>query len=136
MYDKLVAKENNIDISGFVLETNFDTDKSELEKKIPDTSGLVKKTDYNAKITEIESQIPSITGLATNSVLTAVENKIPNVSNLVKTQIMTKILVKLKKNLLIIYMINILLLQNLTSLQQFTKTDFDNKLISLYKKTN
>ena len=127
MYDKLVAKENNIDISGFVLETNFDTDKSELEKKIPDTSGLV----YNAKITEIESQIPSITGLATNSVLTAVENKIPNVSNLVKTQIMTKILVKLKKNLLIIYMINILLLQNLTSLQQFTKTDFDNKLMSL-----
>ena len=51
-YDKLVAKVNNIDdTSGFVLKTNYDTDKSALEKKIPDTSGLNKKTDYNAKIT-------------------------------------------------------------------------------------
>ena len=32
MYDKSVAKVNNIDISGFVLQTNYDTDKSELEK--------------------------------------------------------------------------------------------------------
>ena len=40
MYDKFVAKVNNIDTSGFVLETKCDKDKSELEKKIPDTSGL------------------------------------------------------------------------------------------------
>ena len=33
VYDKLVAKENNIDTSGFVLKTNCDTDKSELEQK-------------------------------------------------------------------------------------------------------
>ena len=45
VYDKLVTKVNNIDTSGFVLKTNYDTDKSELENKIPDTSGLVKKTD-------------------------------------------------------------------------------------------
>ena len=32
----------------------YDTDKSELEIKIPDTSGLVKKTDYDAKIADIE----------------------------------------------------------------------------------
>ena len=51
-YDKLVAKVNSIDTSGFVLKTKYDTDKSELENKIPDTSGLVKKTDYNTKITE------------------------------------------------------------------------------------
>ena len=44
-YDKLVAKVNNINTSGFVLKTNYDTDKSELENKIPVTSGLVKKTD-------------------------------------------------------------------------------------------
>ena len=43
MYDKLVAKVDNIDTVGFVLKTKYDTDKSELEKKIPDTSGLVKK---------------------------------------------------------------------------------------------
>ena len=44
----------------FVLKTKYDTDKIELEKKIPDTSGLVKKTDYNSKITKIEGKIPSI----------------------------------------------------------------------------
>ena len=45
VYDKLVTKVNSIDTSGFVLKTKYDTDKSELENKIPDTSGLVKKTD-------------------------------------------------------------------------------------------
>ena len=43
VYDKLVAKVNSIDTSGFVLKTKYDTDKSELENKIPGTSGLVKK---------------------------------------------------------------------------------------------
>ena len=48
------------------IDTKYDTDKSDLQKKISDTSGLVKnlvkKIDYNAKITEIESI--SISGLA------------------------------------------------------------------------
>ena len=35
-YDKLVATVNNIGINGFVLKTESDTDKSELEKKIID----------------------------------------------------------------------------------------------------
>ena len=52
--DKLVTKTNNINTSEFVLRTKYQTDKAELEKKIPDTSGIVEKTDYNAKITEIE----------------------------------------------------------------------------------
>ena len=52
VYDKLVAKVNNIDTSDFVLKTKYNTDKTELENKIPDTSGLVKKTNYNTKITE------------------------------------------------------------------------------------
>ena len=43
VYYKLVAKVNSVDASAFVLKTNYDTDKTELEKKIPDTSGLVKK---------------------------------------------------------------------------------------------
>ena len=60
VYDELVAKVNRIDTSGFVLKTNCDTDKKELENKIPDTSGLPKKTDCNAKITEIQGEIPSI----------------------------------------------------------------------------
>ena len=92
VYDKLVAKVNNIDTSGFVLKTKYDTDKSELENKIPDTSGLVKKTNYNTKITELENKIPDISNLATKAALTTVENKIPDVSNLVnKTDHNTKV---------------------------------------------
>ena len=45
VYDKLVAKVNNIDTSAFLLRTKYDTDKSEIENKILDTSCLVEKTD-------------------------------------------------------------------------------------------
>ena len=111
--DKLVTKVNSIDTSVFVLKTKYDTDKTELENKIPHTSGLVKKVDYNAKITELEDKIPDVSSLATKTALTTVENKIPNISSLVKKQTMTQKLLKLKKkNLLIIIRINILLLQS------------------------
>ena len=50
VYGKLVTKVNNIDTYEFVLEDKYDTDKSDLEKKISDagkknydTSGLLKK---------------------------------------------------------------------------------------------
>ena len=65
VYNKLVAKVNGIDTSKFILKTKNDTDKSELENKIPDTSGLVKKTYYNTKITGIEGKIPDVSSLAT-----------------------------------------------------------------------
>ena len=57
MSDKLVAKVNNIDTSGFVLKTKYDADKSNLEKKIPDIRELVKKQIIMSKITEVESKI-------------------------------------------------------------------------------
>ena len=41
MYDKLVAKVDNIDTIDFVLKTKYNTDKTELENKIPINSGLV-----------------------------------------------------------------------------------------------
>ena len=50
-YDKLVAKVDSIDTSGFILKTKYDTEKTTLQNKIPDASGFVKKTDYNTKIT-------------------------------------------------------------------------------------
>ena len=56
--------------------------------------------------------MPSISGLVTNAALTAIENIIPDASGLVKK------LVNLKRDLLIIIMTNILLHQNLISLQQ------------------
>ena len=90
-YNKLIDKVNNVDASGFVLKTKYDTHKldlqkkiSDADKKIPDTNGLVKKTYYSAKASEIENKIPRISDLATSSALTAVENKILDVKNLVK----------------------------------------------------
>ena len=84
VYNKLVAKVDNIDTSDFVLKTKYNTNKTELENKIPDSSSIVKKTNYNIKITELENKIPDISNLATKSALTAIENKIPSVCNLVK----------------------------------------------------
>ena len=52
MYDKLVAKVNNIDTSDFVLKTKYNTGKTELENKIPDVTNFVKKT----KLTELEKK--------------------------------------------------------------------------------
>ena len=64
-----------------MLKTKYNTDKKELENKIPDTSGLVKKTDCTTKINS-----------ATKTALTTVENIIPSISNLVrKTDYDTKI---------------------------------------------
>ena len=48
VYDKLVTKVNNIDTSDFVLKTKYNTDKTELENKIPNVTDFVKE----AKLTE------------------------------------------------------------------------------------
>ena len=57
MFDRLVMELNAIDPSGFVLKTQYDADKSGLEKKINDTDkkylillDFFKKTNYNAKL--------------------------------------------------------------------------------------
>ena len=80
MYDKLAAKVNNIDTSDFVLKSRYQTDKTDLEKKIPDLTDFVKRT----KLTELENKIQDASSLATKTALTAVQNKIPSVSNLAK----------------------------------------------------
>ena len=87
VYDKLVANKDNIDTSDFVLKTKYQTDKRELENKIPYCSGLVKTTDYNTKITKIEGKVPDINNLAAKTAITTVKNKIPSVSNLVKNRL-------------------------------------------------
>ena len=101
------------------------------------------KKNYDAKITEIEGKIPDVSGLATKTALGNVENKIPDVSDLVKKQIITLKLQKLKINLKIIIMINILLLQNLiidvfnarlSRANVVAKTNFDNTISSLDSK--
>ena len=106
VYDKLVAKLDNIDTSDFVLKTKYDTGKTELEKKVPDVADFAKQV----KLTELENKILDVSN---NTALTAAENKIPSVDNLVKKQTITLKLQKLKINLVIIIMINILTLQSL-----------------------
>ena len=49
VYDKLTAKVNNIDIREFVLKTKYQTDKTELEKKITDITLLKKQNSLNQK---------------------------------------------------------------------------------------
>ena len=72
-------------------KTKYDTDKSELENKIPNTNDLVKENDYNPKIAEIESKTSDISNLITKTALTTVENKIPSVSNLATKTTLTAI---------------------------------------------
>ena len=74
VYDKLVATVNNIDTSDFVLKTKYNTEKTELENKIPNVTDFVKE----AKLTELENKIPDISNLATKTALTTIENKIPD----------------------------------------------------------
>ena len=50
VYDKLVDKVKNINIGEFVLKTKYQTDKAELEKKIPDVTDFVKKKKKTRRI--------------------------------------------------------------------------------------
>ena len=87
--DEIVTEVYNTDITRFILKTKYDTDKSNLEKKIIHAEKnflilvVLLKTDYSVKTTEIEGKILSINGLVTNAALTAVENKITDVSSLI-----------------------------------------------------
>ena len=139
VYDQLAAKVNNIDTNDFVLKTKYQTDKTELEKKIPDVTDFVKKT----KLTELENKIPDVSSLATKTGLTSVENKIPSLSSLVKkTEYDTKISELEKKlsdhnhdkyittpefNTLAADVFN----ARLAQANLITKKDFDAKLLSL-----
>ena len=71
-----------------MLKTKYNTDKTELENKIPDVSNLAKKKN----LTELENKIHDISNLARKTALTVVENKTHSVSDLAKkTDYNTKI---------------------------------------------
>ena len=46
-----------------MLKTKYNTDKAELENKIPNVKDILKE----AKLTELENQIPDISNLATKT---------------------------------------------------------------------
>ena len=45
---------------------------------------LLKKTNYNTEMTELENKIPDISNSATKSLVNKVENRVHSTSNLVK----------------------------------------------------
>ena len=138
----MVAKVYNIDTSDFVLKTNYQTDKTELEKKIPNVTDFVKE----AKLTELENKVLYASDLATKTALTTDENKIPDISSLVKkTDYITKVteienklndhnddkyITTVEFNTLTEDVFN----ARLAQANLITKTDFDAKLSSLNRK--
>ena len=107
---------------------------------------LLKKMNVILWSNYIEDKIPDITDLATTTALTAIENKIPDVSDLVrKTDYNTKINGIEKKftdhshnKYIISPEFNKLTAENfaarLAQANFVTKTDFENRLINLFKK--
>ena len=57
-YDKLVNKVNNIDTTGFVLNTKYDNDI---------ISGFLLASIFSSKITELENKIPDVENLASKT---------------------------------------------------------------------
>ena len=88
MVKKLLGRFN---VETFVLKTKYQSEKSELEKKIPDT---------------IERKIPTISGLADKSAVKSKKKK----KKKKKERIIMRKLIKSERKLLIKIMINILLL--------------------------
>ena len=114
---KMKNIEDKIPITNLATKTTLNAKINAVKGEIPNITNLATNASFNAKINEVKGEIPNITNLATTSALTAAENKIPSVSNLVKKKLtIAQKLVKLKRKLLIIIMINILLLQNLIKL--------------------
>ena len=119
--DKLVAAPVDLSKLSDVVKNNvvkkdvYNAKIKNIGDKIPDITNLVTKTTLNAKINEVKSEIPSITNLATTTALTALENTIPNVSNLVEKPAYNTKVSEIEKQLLIMIVINVLLLQILIS---------------------
>ena len=125
-----------------MLKTNYNTDKTELETKIPHVNNLVKKI----KLSELEKKNPDVSNLATKTSLTTVENKIPDVSSLVKkadyntkiTDIENKVNNHHHEKYIYTSEFNKLAADvfdgRLAQANLITKTDFDAKLSSLNRK--
>ena len=94
------TKVDGIDVSKYVLKSEYDSEVRNLKLKIPDATGLLPTNTFNSKISEIESKITtvdskihdvsslatktSISTLATKTELNNVLNKIPDSNTFVK----------------------------------------------------
>ena len=86
-------KNNGIDLTKYVLKSDYGTKVGNLELKIPDVSGKLNISDFNSKVSGLKNKIrsaeskPDITNVATKSSVTTVENKIPDVNGFVKKKL-------------------------------------------------
>ena len=68
--NNLKNKVDGIDLTKYVLKSDYDTRADNLELKIPDVSGKLNTSDFNFKVSELENKIrsaeskPDITNLA------------------------------------------------------------------------
>ena len=96
--NNLKTKVDKIDLTKYVLKTNYNDKIDNLELKIPEVSGLLRVSSFNSKVTELENKIktaeakPNINNLATKSSLAAVENKIPDANDFVQQKFMQPIM--------------------------------------------
>ena len=88
--NNLETKVDGIDLTNYVLKSDYDTKVGNLELKILDVRGKLNTSDFNFKRSELENKIkiaeqkPNISNLATISSVTAVLNKTPDDSGFVK----------------------------------------------------
>ena len=88
--NNLKTKVDGIDLTNYVLKSDYDTKVGNLELKILDVRGKLNTSDFNFKVSELENKIkiaeqkPNISNLATISSVTAVLNKTPDDSGFVK----------------------------------------------------
>ena len=83
--NNLKPKIDGIDLTKYVLKSDYDTKVGNLELETPDVSGLLQTSSFNSKVNELENRIktaeqkPYISNLATTSSVAAVLNKIIDV---------------------------------------------------------
>ena len=124
VYDKLVAKVDDIDTNDFVLKTKCNTDKTELENKIPNVIGFVKKP----KLNELENKIPSFSNLVNK---TDYKTKVREIENKLTNHNHDKYIDTQEFNKLAADVFNARLI---AQAKLITKTKVDAKLSSLNKK--
>ena len=105
------------------MKTKYDTDKSELEKKIPDISNLATKTVW----TSVENKIPSVSNLVKK---TDYITKVTEIENELNDHNHDKYIDTSDFNKLAVDVFN----ARIAQANLITKTDFDAKLSSLNKK--
>ena len=88
--NNLKTKVDGIQVSKYVLKTDYDTKIGNLELKIPDIKGLLQISSFNSKVTELENKIKTAENKPNNSNLANIQsvanvlNKIPDISGFVK----------------------------------------------------